>query len=163
MFMKDKEYLKSILFGIEDSLVSTTGFVVGISIASQNKSFIFVAGLTAIIIEGVSMGVGEYLSDDALEELSKFKHHPKEPLISGILLATSYCIAGLIPFIPMIFLPLPYSVATCIALALISLFLLGYFKGKLIHTSPVRGGLKILVVGGITALLGIMVGLVFKI
>lgn len=163
MFIKNKEYLRSVLFGTEDSLVSTTGLLAGISMGSANTHVIILAGLVAIIIEGVSMGVGEYLSDDNMEQLDKLKRHRDNPLMSGFLLMVSYLLAGMIPFLPIVFLPFPNSVITSIIFAFISLFLLGYLKGKLLNISPLRSGTKILIVGGITTILGIAVGLLFRV
>jgi VIT1/CCC1 family predicted Fe2+/Mn2+ transporter len=41
--------------------------------------------------------------------------------------------------------------------------MLGYVKGKLLQTNPWRGAIKILIVGGVATILGIIVGTVFKV
>jgi len=161
-FIKNKEYLRSILFGIEDSLISTTGFLAGVTVGTNDKHIIIISVLIAITIEGTSMGVGEYLSDEALEDLDKLKRHKDNPLLSGAFLCISYILAGLVPFAPTIFLNFPYSLFVSLLLALLALFLLGFLKGKLLKTSAVRGGIKILVVGGITTILGMIVGFLIK-
>ena len=74
-----KEYLRSVLFGIEDSLVSTTGLIAGLSVGAENKRIVVLGGLVAIVIESVSMAAGEYLSDDAVQELDKLKRHRDSP------------------------------------------------------------------------------------
>jgi vacuolar iron transporter family protein len=162
MILKSKEYLRSIFFGIEDSLVSTAGLVTGIAVGSDNKDVVLLAGLVAITIEAVSMGVGEYLSDDALQDLNKLKKHKDNALLSGFLMFASYLLAGLIPLAPVALLPLPFSLVVGVILSLIGLFTLGYIKGKILHTSAFSGGIKILVVGGVATLLGLIVGLAFK-
>ncbi len=163
MRLKHQEYLRSIFFGIEDSLVSTTGLVAGVSVGADNNRIVLLAGIVAITIEAVSMGVGEYLSDDAAEDLDKLKRHKDNSLVSGLLMFLSYLTAGIIPLAPLPFLEFPTSLIFSVLFALVGLFTLGYLKGKLVHTASVRGGLKILVVGGIATLLGIFVGFVFKI
>lgn len=160
--LKDKEYLRSVLFGAEDSLISTTGFIVGVGLGSFNIHIIFLSVLVAILVEGLSMGVGEYLSDDAVEDLDKLKRHRENPLVSGCLLSVSYILAGMIPFSPIIFLPFPISLVFSVLFALISLFLLGYAKGKFLKVSPYRSGFKILIVGGITTVCGIVIGLLLR-
>ena len=157
-----KEYLRSILFGIEDSLVSTCAFIAGVSVGSSNNHFIILSTIVAIFIEGVSMGVGEYVSDDAVEGLDKIKRHRDNPLLSGLLLCVSYLLAGMVPFLPIVFFPFPLSLVISAALALTGLFLLGFLKGKLLKVSPIRGGIKILIVGGVTTVLGIVIGLIFR-
>lgn len=161
--IKNKEYLRSILFGIEDSLISTTGLIAGISVGSDNKKFILMAAIVAVIIEAVSMGVGEYLSDETIQELDKRKRHREKPFISGGLLTISYLIAGMVPIIPVILFDFPTSLILSVILAFLSLFIIGYIKGKVVHTNSYRSGFKILFVGGIATLLGLFVGLFFKI
>lgn len=163
MLLRNKEYLRSVLFGIEDSLVSTTGLIAGISVGSSNTKFILLAGSVAICIEALSMGVSEFLSDDAVQELDKIKRHRDNPFLSGTLMLVSYFLAGLVPLAPMIFAPFPMSLGISVIAALICLFLLGYIKGRLLHIHPLTGALKFLIIGGVTTIIGILVGMTFKI
>lgn len=158
-----KEYLRSVIFGVEDSLVSTTGLLVGLAAGADSKNIVILGGAVAIAIEAVSMGAGEYLSDDAVQELDKIKRHRDNPLISGLLMTLSYMVAGLIPLIPVLICSYPGSLYYSVIFALIGLFLLGYIKGKMLHTNPWRGGLKILIVGGLATAIGLVVGLAFKV
>ena len=160
--MINREYLRSIIFGVEDSLVSTTGLIAGLSIGAEDKKIVLLGGIVAIAVESVSMGAGEYLSDSAIEELDKLKRHRDRPLVSGFLMFASYLLAGLVPLLPIVFMAYPASLWTSVAFALIGLFLLGFLKGRLLHTNPFRGGAKILIVGGMATALGVAVGLVFK-
>ena len=157
------EYLRSTIFGVEDSLVSTTGLIAGLSVGSDNKDIVLLGGIVAIVIEAVSMGAGEYLSDDAVQELDKLKRHRDKPLVSGSLMFSSYLLAGAIPLSPVIFFEYPTSLFLTILLALSGLFLLGYLKGRLLHSHPWRSGTKIFVVGGLAALIGLVVGLIFRV
>lgn len=159
---KDQEYLRSILFGIEDSLISTTGLIAGISIGSDNNKFVLLAVIVAISIEAVANGAGEYLSDDTVKDLDKLKRNRDNPLLSGFLMFVSYILAGMIPLLPTLFLSFPTSLVFSIIFAFIAFFLLGFFKGKLLHLSPIKGGLKILTVGGFATILGLLIGFVFR-
>ncbi len=159
----NREYLRSVLFGIENSLISTVGLIAGISVGVDNKRVVILGASVAIVIEAVAMGVGEYLSDDAVQELDKIKRHPENPLLSGLLMMVSGSLAGLIPLAPVIVLDYPGSLYFSVLFALIGLFILGYTKGKILRTSPWRGGLKILIVGGLATTLGLVVGLIFRV
>ena len=158
-----RDYLRSVIFGIEDSLVSTTGLIAGLSIGAENKKVVLLGGIVAIAVESISMGAGEYLSDDAVSELDKLKRHKDSPLTSGLLMFISYLLAGMVPLAPIIFLSYPTSLWFSVILALSGLFMLGFTKGRLLNTSSLRGGLKILIVGGLATLLGILVGSLLKI
>ena len=163
MKLFNKEYLRSVIFGIEDSLVSTTGLIAGLSVGSDDKRIVVLGGVVAICIEAVSMGAGEYLSDDAVKDLDKIKRHSDQPLISGLLMFSSYMLAGLVPLAPILLMPLGQAITLSVVLALAGLFLLGYSKGKILHTSPIKGAIKILVVGGLATALGVAVGFLFKV
>ena len=158
-----KEYLRRVLFGIEDSLVSTTGLIAGLSIGAENKRIVVLGGLVAIVIEAVSMAAGEYLSDGAVQELDKLKRHRDSPAASGLLMLVSYLLAGMIPLLPVLVFVYPISLILSVIFALCGLFLLGYIKGRLLHSRPFKGGLKILVVGGLATILGLGVGFIFRV
>lgn len=108
------------------------------------------------------MGAGEYLSDDTVKDLDKLKRNLDNPLLSGLLMLISYLMAGIIPLIPSVFTPYPTSLILGIIFAFIGFFLLGYIKGKVLRISAIRGGLKVLTVGGIATMLGMFVGFVLK-
>ncbi len=159
----NREYLRSVMFGIENSLISTAGLIAGLSVGTATKHVIILGATVAIVIESVAMGVGEYLSDDAVQELDKLKRHPDSPLESGSLMLVSGTLAGLVPLIPVIIWDYPLSLYISITSALVVLFLVGYVKGRILNTSPAKGGLKILIVGGIAMILGVIVGYIFKV
>ena len=163
MNVPNREYLRSTVFGVEDSLVSTTGLIAGLSVGSNDKEIVILGAVVAIVIEAVSMGAGEYLSDDAVQELDKLKRHRDNPLVSGALMFTSYLLAGFIPLLPVIFLEYPSSVLLAVILAFSGLFLLGFIKGRLLHSHPWRSGTKILIVGGLATIIGLVVGLAFRV
>ncbi|MBI2588800.1 VIT1/CCC1 transporter family protein [Candidatus Saccharibacteria bacterium] len=158
-----REYLRSTLFGVEDSLVSTTGLIAGLSVGANSNRIVILGGVVAIVIEAVSMGAGEYLSDDAVKELDKIDRNPESASVSGLLMFSSYLLAGLIPLTPILILDYPTSLITSVLAALAALFLLGYVKGRILRVSAFKGGLKILIIGGLATALGIIVGFLFKI
>lgn len=158
----NKEYLRSAVFGIEDSLVSTTGLIAGLSVGAERR-VVILGATTAVLVAAVSIGAGEYLSDEAIQELDKIKRHRDEPLKSGLLMFGVYLGAGFVPLAPVLLLEYPVSLYFSITLALCGLFLLGWAKGRLVKIPPPKSALKILVIGGLATALGIIVGLVFKI
>ncbi|MEX2006908.1 MAG: VIT1/CCC1 transporter family protein [Candidatus Saccharimonadales bacterium] len=158
----NREYLRSVVFGVEDSLVSTTGLIAGLSAGAASRKVVVLGAIVAMVVEAISMGAGEYLSDDAVQDLDKLKRPRERPSVSGLLMFTAYFLAGFVPLVPVLLLTYPGSVWVSVIFALCGLFVLGYLKGRVLKTSPFRGGLKILVVGGLATLLGVVVGLVFR-
>lgn len=155
------EYLRSALFGFEDALVSTTGMVVGISIGTANLKFILLASFVTVAVEAVSMGAGEFLSDEAVHELDK-KQVKDNSLLSATLMFLSYVIGGLIPVIPIILLPHYQGIIGSVAIAFVSLFILGFVKGKIVKINRLKSAAEMLMIGGLAATIGIIVGLILK-
>lgn len=155
------DYVRSSIFGIEDSLVSTTGLIAGVAASGADKRFVIVAGLVAVAVEAISMGAGEFISEDTEHNLDKGKDSGS-PIVGGIIMFLSYIAAGMVPLLPIIFFPEQYAMVVSIVAAAIGLFVLGLVKGRATRRSSLRNGLQVLIVGGIAAAIGIAVGLVFK-
>ena len=157
----DRDYVRSSFFGIEDSLVSTTGLIAGVAVGTQDAKFVILAGLVGIAVEAVSMAAGEFLSEETTHDLDK--RDEANPITGGLIMLVSYFGAGLIPLLPIMLLPKSYSLYVSVLAALVGLFILGLIKGKVTGKSPLRSGIEVLVVGGVAAAIGIAVGVVLKI
>lgn len=156
------DYVRSSFFGIEDSLVSTTGLIAGVAVATTDKHFILVAGIIAIAVEAISMAAGEFLSEETEQDLGEDSSQKTNPVLGGFIMLVSYFVAGFVPLLPVILLPLEYALPASIIAALVGLFVLGFLKGKITSRPPLASAIKVLVVGGIAAGIGILVGIVFK-
>lgn len=155
------DYIHSSFFGIEDSLVSTTGVVAGIAISTSNKSFIIISGIIVIAVEAISMGASEFISEETEEEI-EIQSAEAKPAVSGLIMFISYILAGIVPILPFVFLPIPTAIVWSVVAALVGLIILGIFKGELTHKSILRSSLEVLIIGGISAAIGIAVGIIFK-
>ena len=51
-----QDYFRSILFGFEDSLVSTTGVIAGVAVGSRDAQTILLAAIVTMIVEALAMG-----------------------------------------------------------------------------------------------------------
>lgn len=154
------DYLRSAFFGIEDSLVSTTGLIAGIGASTQDPKFIVLAGLVGVSVEAVSMAAGEFLSEETTNDL---KRRPiDKPFLGGLIMLSTYFLAGLLPIAPIMFLPEQIAMKISIVSALAGLFFLGLGKGKITGRPPLRSGLEVLLVGGLACAIGIAVGVYLK-
>src|SRR3989338_903641 len=96
-------YIRNIIFGVEDSLVSTVGLLAGIA-TQTSRSVILLTGIVYICVEGFSMAVGSFLSEEATEEYLSLKKVPfNQSIIGSIVMFFSFVLAGLIPIAPYIF------------------------------------------------------------
>lgn len=156
------DYIHSSFFGLEDSLVSTTGALAGIAIGAGSKEVILMTALVIIAVESTSMAASEFISEETEEDIEKQKI-PASPLVSGLIIFVSYVVAGILPLVPYLFLPHLQAIPVSIGLALAGLTILGIFKGKITHKSPVRSAFEVLIIGGIAAGIGLAVGIIFKV
>lgn len=158
----NQDYLRSTVFGFQDALVSTTGIVVGISAGVDNKQFILLSALVTISVEALSMGAGQYLSEKTVHDLPQNRHRDNL-LTGGLIMFISYLLGGLVPIIPIIFSNPPLSSILSVIYALIGLFALGFVKAKLFQGQVWLSALEMLTIGGLATLIGLLVGLIFKI
>ena len=154
-------YFRSFVFGVEDSLVSTVGLLSGVAIAGVPRSTILLIGIVLIFVESFSMAAGSFLSEESAEELAHHVEAPvRRPAIAGAVMFGSYFLAGFIPLFPYVFLPaaaLPWSIGASLA----ALFALGAVGAKISRIPLVKSGFRMLVIGGVTILIGVAVGTMF--
>lgn len=153
-----EDYLRSIVFGFQDALVSTTGVIVGVATGTGNRDIILLAGIVTILVESLSMGVGQYMSEKAVHQMDKSGKHTDNLYIVGGLMFLSYFLGGLLPLAPMVFFDVTTAVSITILASLGGLFLLGYIKAKIVKVDPLKSAVEIAILGGITTGIGIIVG-----
>jgi vacuolar iron transporter family protein len=66
-------FIREIVFGAEDGMVSTLGAVTGIAAATQDLFTTVLSGFVIIAVESISMGVGSYLSSKSEKEIDERK------------------------------------------------------------------------------------------
>jgi len=149
-------YVKSFIFGVEDSLVSTVGLLSGITVAGIGRSEILLAGIVLIFVEAFSMGVGSYLSEQSVEEFEKEKHFRSVP--GAVIMFFSYFVSGFIPLAPYLFTKPAFALPSSIAASFVTLFVLGVVSAGMFKIDRTKQGVRMVVVGGAAILIGVIVG-----
>ena len=98
------------------------------------------------------------LEDMAHKELGISPEALEEPLGNAFVMGTSYVAGGLIPVLPYLTLPIAEAMPISIMGTLLALFLFGGLKGRIVKQSWWRSGLEMLVVAGVAALAGFLIG-----
>jgi len=154
---------RSFIFGVEDSLVSTTGLLAGIATAGVSVGTIFLAGIVLIFVEAFSMAAGSFLSERSAEEYVSRAGLPMKYFVAGgVIMFLSYFISGFVPLFPYLLLPVSTALPVSVFLGLVLLFVLGAVSAKIFGTNGVKSGLRMLLIGGVATFLGVFVGAVFK-
>jgi len=155
-------YLRNFIFGVEDSLVSTVGLLAGVAAGGVSPRAILTTGLVLIIVEGFSMGIGSFLTEETTEEMAGQKPQTIESIKGATIMLLSYCLAGLVPLSPYAFIEGGQAVTLSVILSLIGLLGLGY--GTSLHfgrPQPFKRAIKMFVLGGTAVAIGMLVGKLF--
>jgi len=82
---------------------------------------------------------------------------------SALIVGFSALIGSLIPLFPFFFWTVKTSIWLSIAIAAVTLFVVGVYKARVTVGRPFRSGVQMAVIGILSALAGYMVGLIFKV
>lgn len=85
------------------------------------------------------------------------------PTIQGIVVGVSAFLGSFIPLIPFFIFPIGLAVSASLGLSLFTLFVIGAYKSKVTMGKWFRGGLEMMIIGGLAAGAGYLVGLFFQV
>lgn len=123
MFFKDPFFVRNLTYGLEDSLISTTGLLAGITFAGMPNQYVVIAGIILILVEALSMGFGSMVSEESFLITSKTKYTYGQVVLYALTMFISYVVAGVVVLAPYA-LNLKDSYIVSIVLAIGLLFLL---------------------------------------
>src|SRR5271167_1107439 len=96
-------YLRTIIFGVTDSLVSTVGLLAGLDVAGAPHQTLALTGIVYAFVEAFSMAVGNYLSEEGAEEYATGQASTSSSaLAGGVLMFVVFVLASFIPIVPYI-------------------------------------------------------------
>lgn len=157
--LSNSTYLRSLIFGFEDSIVSTVGLLSGVALTGVGTKIVLLTGTILIFVEAFSMGAGMYLSESSVEEFEDHKYTDNKISIkAGIITFISYCLAGFIILLPYIFLNTITAFYISIVISFISLACLGILSAKISKIPVFKKVTNMVLVGGIAIIIGIFVG-----
>ena len=160
--------IRETIFGLEDSIVSTLGVVVGIAAGTDSRYVVVLSALVVVVVESLSMTAGTYLSNKSQMELElasgktgflSRRHLITKSVRDSFFMGASYVLGGIVSVFPFFFVEPTKAIAPSIILSIASLFSIGYLKGKMAKINPVRSGLEMSLVSLTAALLGYLIGI----
>lgn len=157
------DVLRSFVFGVEDSLVSTVGMISGIAIVGSTRPVIILTGVILIFVEAFSMAVGDLVSDNAVRELKSKSETPlSASLTQSLVMFFSYLVSGFCVLAPYLVLPPGTALPLSIGISLALLFALGAFGARLANISLIKNGMTMAAVGGAAIVIGMIAGTVVQ-
>ena len=104
------------------------------------------------IVANLKSNPGKWVDFMMRNELNLDKPDETRARNSGLTIALSYLVAGLIPLAPYIFINVPDEALTIsVIVTLITLAIFGYGKAKLINNNPWQSALRTVLIGGVAA------------
>ena len=152
-------YLRTIIFGINDSLVSTVGLLAGISVAGVPRATIALTGIVYAFVEGFSMAMGDFLSEESAAEYeSKSNVNNRSSVIAAVIMFLSFVLASIIPLVPYLLFTGSTALATSVAGSIIALFIVGMVSARFSRLPMVWRGARMALLGGAAIIMGVVVG-----
>ena len=150
-----QHYLRDIVFGAIDGIVTTFAVVAGVAGGSLSGPVVLVVGSANLIADGLSMGVGNYLSIRSHESARMRLDLPEEeaaPVRHAIATFAAFVVAGVVPLLPYAFsAPAELRFDLSIVFTLIALFAVGSLRSLVTVQSWPLAGAEMLALGATVA------------
>lgn len=121
-----RHYIRDIVYGANDGIITTFAVVAGVTGGALSARTILIVGAANLFADGLSMGVGNYLSIRSAESARAAIDLPEEeasPVRHGAMTLAAFVVAGCVPLLPYVFGP--GSFLLCALLTLAALFAVG--------------------------------------
>ncbi len=99
-----------------------------------------------------------FLKEMAYRELKVFPDELESPQKNGLIMGSAYIIGGMIPLTPYLLFPLSTAIVISISATLLGLFVVGALTTKYSKQRWWKAGLEMLLLAGLAALIGYIVG-----
>src|SRR3989344_8886668 len=150
-------FLRNLVFGVEDGLVSTVGLLSGIALAGVPRGTIFLTGVVLIFVEAFSMAAGSFLSEASVEEMDGGEDDTRGSVDAAVIMFAAYFVAGLVPLLPYLAFEVGRAFPLSIVSSVLALLLLRYWSGRKTNAAW-RKAVRMALVGGLAILVGIFAG-----
>ena len=156
--LRDPIFVRNLVFGVEDGLVSTVGFVSGFAQTQTSAGVLGFGSIILILVEAFSMAAGSFLSESSVEDMNGKNILVWESVLGGVVMFLSYAIAGFIVVLPYFFLPIARAIPAAVATTLLMLAVLGFVSSRLSGRDPTSRILRMVIVGGLAVIFGVFIG-----
>ena len=150
-----RHYVRDLVYGANDGIITTFAVVAGVSGGGLSLRVVLIIGAANLFADGLSMGVGNYLSIRAHESVLETQQLPEEeasPVRHGLATFAAFVLAGVLPLAPYMIPDLPVDrFALSIVFTLVALFVVGASRALIANVTWWRGGLEMLTLGAVVA------------
>lgn len=152
-------YLRTVVFGITDSLVSTVGLLAGIDVAGAPHKILALTGIVYAFVEAFSMAVGNFLSEESAEEYENKADVSDGPaVIAAVVMFISFVLAAFIPLAPYFFFTTWIALIVSVVVSILALFIMGAISARLARLPLFWRGARMALLGGSAIVIGVIIG-----
>jgi VIT1/CCC1 family predicted Fe2+/Mn2+ transporter len=155
-------YVRNMVLGVSDGLVSTVGLLSGMGVAGTVRSTIILTGLIYACVEALSMAVGSFLSEESVEIGKRVKPWTSRSLIAASVMFMAFFLAALVPLAPYAFALDSLALWLSVVISLLALFfaglMVGFFTHRISRRRLIRHAIKMVLLGGGAILVGVLIG-----
>jgi VIT1/CCC1 family predicted Fe2+/Mn2+ transporter len=98
-----RHYIRDVVYGANDGIITTFAVVAGVTGGALSARAVMIVGVANLLADGLSMGVGNYLSIRSNEGALAAQNRPEEeafPLRHGLATLLAFVLAGAVPLLP---------------------------------------------------------------
>jgi len=163
--------LREVILGAQDNLINVLATVLGVAIGAGRADMVALAGLASGTAEAISMGGVLYTSTCAERDLllrSAGDAVPlplglaKNPLRAAVVTFVAALVAAAIPLAPFAVFSLHTAMLVSAGLSVVTLFLLGSWKGGVTARSWWRDGVQFVAIGAVAAIASALIGMALR-
>ena len=158
-----QHYIRDVVYGANDGVITTFAVVAGVVGGGLSARAMLIIGAANLIADGLSMGVGNYLSIRSHESALAAQDRPEEearPARHGFATLLAFVAAGAIPLLPFAAGNIDHGFALSIGLTFVTLFTVGALRGLVTIERWWVGGLEMLLLGMVVAIAAYGSGLI---
>jgi len=161
----DREYFLALLGGLEGGLATTTAIVVGLIITTEQREIVVTTAVISFMVQAFNSSVGRFSAahtDDEIDRIETWKGYRK-PVYNALLQFTSHILVSLLVILPIVFVSDIFTaVGMIIAITLVLLLIIGFYKGFLLKLHPLRDAAELFVLGSLVISVGMLAGLILS-
>ena len=159
-----RHYIRDVIYGADDGIITTFAVVAGVTGGALSARAVLIVGVANLLADGLSMGVGNYLSIRSHESALAAESRPQEeshPARHGIATFVAFVVAGAMPLAPYVAsAPDDTRFFASIVFTLLTLFAVGASRAAVTTERWWSGGLEMLVLGILVAVVAYYSGAV---
>ena len=150
-----RHYIRDVIYGANDGIITTFAVVAGVTGGALSPTTVLIVGVANLFADGLSMGVGNYLSIRSNESARAAQDLPEEeaaPARHGLATLIAFVAAGAVPLLPFAAgAPGEMQFGLSVALTFAALFIVGSLRSLVTIDRWWAAGLEMLALGALVA------------